>query len=53
MKFPQKSQLSSLAESPLPARSLLLQSALLRGAGALVLCGALTAVLLWATQPMA
>lgn len=53
MKLPKKSPPNSHSESISPARSLLLQSALLRGAGALVLCGALTAVLLWATQPMA
>ena len=53
MKLPQKTPTDNHRESIFPARSLLLQSALLRGAGALVLCGALTAVLVWATRPMA
>lgn len=53
MKPPKESPPNNHRESISPVRSMLLQSALLRGAGALVLCGALTAVLLWATQPMA
>jgi hypothetical protein len=35
------------------AGSLLLQSALLRGLGALALCAALATVLVWAIRPMA
>lgn len=50
MKFLPNSQPNSHGESP--SRSLLLQSALLRGAGALVLCGVLAAVLAWASRPM-
>jgi hypothetical protein len=50
MKFLPNSQPNSHGESP--SRSLLLQSALLRGAGALVLCGVLAAVLAWASHPM-
>lgn len=53
MKLPHPSQPDRHDSRFWPVRSLLQQSALLRGLGALALCAALTTVLVWATRPIA